>query len=119
MFLTELTRKIPRSFFSRSLDPFLGMVATVAFLMKFGISPCLLRVLNRFRSDTFRFEPIIEDLKIVLTRPSGSYALFDLSPFRTCSRSSIFKIGVFLFLADFSFILSSFSLIGLRALCLG
>ena len=42
--------------------------------------------------------------KIVMMRPSGSLAVFDFNPLRTCSRSSILKSGVFCFAALFNFI---------------
>ena len=60
IFLTELTRNIPLSFFKTSFDPFLGMVVTVAFLINAGISFLVFMLLNSFNIDNLRLDPTIE-----------------------------------------------------------
>ena len=58
MLLTLFTRNIPLSFFRSSLDPFLGIVVTMAFFIKLGTFRDFLMLLNNFRREVFRFEPI-------------------------------------------------------------
>ena len=97
--LTVLTRNIPLSFSNFNLLPFLGIVVTVAILMKFGIFPASFNLLNIIRTDSFKLVPITDFLNKVFEKPSGPLAFCAFKPFRTFSKSFIKNGSVFVFWA--------------------
>ena len=102
MLLKLFTINMPLSFFNRSLDPFLGIVVTVAFLIKLGISCVDFIILNSFKTDfLIRSNHMgLGNCSVYTLRVSG---LFRLQCFKTASKSSILNGLVTLSLAKFNF----------------
>ena len=88
MYLMTDTRKIPLSFFSKTLEPFFGTVVMFGLFINLGISPFFLNLLHITNIDFFKSSPMTFNLTISLIRPSGSLHLLFFNFARTSSRFS-------------------------------